>query len=41
MSEVASGGQVIFICPKKLDDVPPVHGMPEPTEDLMEKIKFL
>ena len=49
LSEVAStlflplgkGGQVLFVLPKKLDDVPHVHGMPEPTEDLMKKIKFL
>ena len=41
LSEVASGGQVLLVLPKKLDDVPHVHGMPEPTEDLMKKIKFL
>ena len=41
-SEVASGGQVLFVLPKKLADIPPiVHGMPQPTEDIMEKIKFL
>ena len=31
--------QVTFI--PTTDDVPHVHGMPEPTEDLMKKIKFL